>query len=410
VELGVLAIAEEGVEAAIDECASKGIRGLTIITAGFGEAVEGGRARELELARRARARGIRILGPNVSGTFNVYARFNASPADREHLCPSPVAGVCQGGYAVYDLLAAACGRGLGMGKFIHTGNECDLQAADFLEHFGQDPQVQGIVMYLETVRDGRRFFEIARGVAEKKPVIIRKVGRTPGGARAAQSHTGAIAGPAEIYEAAWEQMNAIPCPSMEMLFPLGHALVERPPMRGRRVGIITMGGSWGVALTDRLEEEGLRVPEFSGPAQAEIRALGMPSRASTRNPVDIGAAGVGSLSVTTLVEIGRRMLSGGEIDALIFHGFGRPGFVREDSPPWKTLFVQIEEEVLRSFDRLQREYRMPVILGCCLSGWESQAVSDVQREGIRVIHRLDEMAQTLSRMYRYWRRRSGTSP
>ena len=404
VELAVLTIPEESVEQAVQDCGAKGVKGITIITAGFGEAVEGGRAREEAMAKQARAHGMRVIGPNVSGTFNLHARFNPSPSSAEHLLATPLAAVSQGGFAFYDLLASGYARRMGVGKFIHTGNECDLQVTDFLEHFGKDPQVQGIVMYLETLRDARRFLEVARRVARDKPVIIHKAGRTSGGTRAAQSHTGAIAGLKEVYRGALVQVNVILSPSMELLLPLGHAFIERPFMRGKRVAIVTMGGSWGVALADRLEEEGLLLPELSRPTQESLRSLGMPPRASTRNPVDIGAAGVTAFSVERLVEMGRVVLASGEADALILHGLGRAGFVRDGTPRGKEIFMELEKQAMRGYNGLQREFGKPVVLGSYHSSWESQAVSDLQGEGIRVHHRLEEIAQILFRMYEYWRR------
>jgi acetyltransferase len=296
---------------------------------------------------------------------------------------------------------------MGVGKFIHTGNECDLQVTDFLDHFGKDPQVRGILMYLETLRDGRRFMEVARRVASKKPIIIHKAGRTAGGTRAAQSHTGAIAGLKEIYRGAWEQLNIISSPSMELLLPLAHAMMESPPMRGRRVAIVTMGGSWGVALSDRLEEEGLTVPELSPSIQKSLRSLGMPLRASTRNPVDVGAAGVRALSLETLLEMGKVVMSSDEVDALVLHGFGRPGFVRDEAALGRKLFLELEKQVMRSYHGLQQEIRKPVILGSCLSAFESEVIFDLQGEGIRTYHSLDEIAQILFRLYDYWRKTPG---
>jgi acyl-CoA synthetase (NDP forming) len=263
------------VEKAVEACGQKQIKGLTIITAGFGETSQSGKDREKALVRLARSFGMRLLGPNVSGTFNLHAGFIASSSPAEHLVSTPLAAVCQGGYAFNDLLASGFSRGMGVGKFIHTGNECDLTATDFLEHFGQDPDVRAIVMYIEAIRDGRRFSQVARDVSMAKPVVVYKGGRTPGAARAAQSHTGALAGTREIYQSLFHQAGVVISPSMELLLPLGHALIERPPVRGRRIAIMTMGGSWGVALSDSLEEEGLIVPELSSKVQQSLRSLGM---------------------------------------------------------------------------------------------------------------------------------------
>ena len=402
VELAVLTVPEASVERVIQDCCEKGVKGITIVTAGFGESIEGGRAREEAIAKLARAHGARIIGPNVSGTYNLHSGFNGTP--HQHLLATSLAGISQGGYAFGDLLASACERGMGLGKFIHTGNECDLQVTDFLEYFGKDPQVRGIVMYVETLRDGRRFIEVARRVGLYKPIILYKSGRTSGGIRAARSHTGAMAGSKEIYRAAFRQVNVILCPSMELLIPLGHAFIERPPMRGKRVAIVTMGGSWGVALSDFLEEEGLIVPVLGSGLQEKLRSLGMPPRASTSNPVDIGAAGLMALSAERLIEIGRVLVASDEVDALILHGLGRAGFLSEKTSDRRGTWMELEKKVMRGYDRLQQEFRKPVVLGSHSSSWESQTLSELQSEGLRVMNRLDEIAQILSRMYEYWRK------
>jgi len=402
IDLAILTIPEHSVEKAVAACGQKQIKGLTIITAGFGETSQSGKDREKALARLARSFGMRLLGPNVSGTFNLDAGFNASSSPTEHLLSNPLAAICQGGYAFYDLLASGFSRGMGVGKFIHTGNECDLTVTDFLEHFGQDPDVKAIVMYIEAIRDGRRFSQVARDVSKTKPVVVYKAGRALGAARAAHSHTGALAGTKEIYQGLFCQAGIIISPSMEILLPLGHALIERPPVRGRRVAIVTMGGSWGVALSDSLEEEGLIVPELSSKLQHSLRSLGMPSRASTRNPVDIGASGL-FFETDILIALGRVILSSGEVDALILHGMGNPGMLGKDAPTRLKLFLDIDKRVIQGFNDLERETGLPVLIGSIFTPWESQVVYDLNERGIRIYNRLDETAKLLSLMYEYWK-------
>ena len=404
VDLAVIAIPEEFVEEAITACGQKKVKGITIITAGFGETSEQGRERQEALARLALSYGTRLLGPNVSGTFNLQAGFNASATPGDNLVPTPIAAACQGGYAFYDMLSSGWARGLGVGKFIHTGNECDLTVTDFLEHFGQDPEVKAIIMYIEAVRDGRRFIEVARSVTKTKPVVAYKAGRTPGSARAAHSHTGALSGKQEIYQGLFRQAGIITSPSMELLLPLAHSLIERPPIRGPRVGIITVGGSWGVALSDALEEAGLLVPEFSPKLQEALRSVGMPARASIKNPVDFGASGL-FISVDVPLALGREVLSSGEVDALIVHGVGRPGMHTEDTPIELKLFLDIEKQQAQGLSALERETGLPVLIGSHHSPWESQVVYDLNEQGIRIYNGLYEIAQLISLIYGYWKKR-----
>ena len=402
VELAVLAIPEEFVEEVITACGQKKVKGVTIITAGFGETSEVGRERQEALTGLARSYGMRLLGPNVSGTFDLYAGFNASPRPTDNLLPTPIAAACQGGFAFYDILSSGWARGLGVGKFVHTGNECDLTVTDFLEHFGHDPEVKAIVMYIEAIRDGRRFIEVARAVTKTKPVVVYKGGRTPGSARAARSHTGALSGEKEIYEGLFDQVGIITPPVMELLLPLGHALIERPPMRGKRVAIVTMGGSWGVALTEALEEAGLVVPEFSPELQKTLRSVGMPPRASIRNPVDFGASGL-FFSVDTPLALSREILSSGEVDALIVHGIGRAGMQTQDVTDEWRLFLDIAKQQIQRLNALEKKIGLPVLIGSHYSQWESQVVCDLNDQGIRIYNGLYETAQLLSLIRGYWR-------
>jgi acyl-CoA synthetase (NDP forming) len=403
VELAIFTIPENHVEQTIGECGQKGVQGIIIISAGFGEAVEGGKQREAEMVRLARSYGMRLLGPNVSGAFNLQAEFNASAAPVGYLINSPIAGICQGSYAIYDLLAHGYSKRMGLGMFVQTGNEADLTTTDFLEYVGADPQVQGVMMYIEGVKDGRRFADVVHKVARSKPVIVYKAGKTPDAVRAAQSHTGALGGSYRVYEGVFEQSNIIDCPTMELLLPLSHALVERPAMRGKRVVIVTMGGSWGVALSDALEAEGLCVPILSPGLQTKLREMGMPIRASVRNPVDIGASGL-FLDADILTALGREILISGEADALILHGMGRPGMLSEASLDTFRFFLEINKNIVREYAQMEKTFQTPVMIGTIYSPWESQMVHDLSQEGIRTYDRLDETAQILARMARYWDR------
>lgn len=402
VDLAVLTIPSEYVEQAVSACGRKGVKGITIITAGYGEVSSEGKSGQTRIVEMAASHGMRVLGPNVSGTFNLHTGFNASSTPGEKLLPTPVAAVCQGGYAFYDMLSTGWEIGYGAGWFIHTGNESDLTISDFLLHFSLQDEVKSILMYIEAVRDGDRFRQAARQAASRKPVIIYKAGRTPGSARAANSHTGAMAGTREIYQGLFSQLGLVMCPSMELLLPVSHAMIERPPMKGLRVGIITVGGSWGVSLSDALEENGLVVPEFSPEVQAEMRRIGMPDRASVKNPVDFGASGL-FLSLETPVELAEAMLSSNEVDALVVHGIGRPGMHDETTPEEMKFFLEIEKKQIKDISTLEKKYQKPIMIGSHCTPWQSQVVADLNREGFRIYNRLDDIAKILFLMREYWK-------
>ena len=400
VDLAVLAIPEASVEAALAACGEKGVRGVTVITAGYGETSERGNINQQHLKDLAAAHDMRVLGPNVSGTFNLHTGFNASSTPGENLLATGIAAVCQGGYAFYDMLSVGGEQGYGVGWFIHTGNESDLTISDFLDHFGRNNDVRAIIMYIEAVRDGRRFVEAARLAAARKPVLVYKAGRTAGSARAARSHTGALAGNRAIYQGLFRQTGLLACPTMELLLPAATALMERPPMRGRRVGVITVGGSWGVALSDTLEETGLLLPEFSPQLQKALRDLGLPERASVKNPVDFGASGL-FLSEDTPAALAREILFSGEVDALVVHGLARPGRHDETTADDMKLFLEIEKSQVKGIVALEKESGRPVLVGSHYNPWQSQTIADLNAEGYRTYSRLSDIARILLLLSQY---------
>ena len=205
----------------------------------------------------------------------------------------------------------------------------------------------------------------------------------------------------EIYQGLFRQTGIIVSPTMELLLPVAHALIERPPMRGPRVGIITVGGSWGVALTDALEEAGLTVPELSQKLQERLRATGMPPRASMRNPVDFGASGL-FLSLDTPSALADEILSSSEVDALVVHGIGRPGMHTADTQDELKIFLDIEKQQIRGLNDLQAKTGIPVLIGSHYNQLESQAICDLSKEGIRTYNRLYDIARILSLMAGYW--------
>jgi acetyltransferase len=397
VDLAVMAVPQKSAEDILAACAQKAVKGITAITAGFAETSDDGRQQQAKLANLARSAGLRLLGPNVSGTFNLHANFNASSIHEETILKTPIAAVCQGGYAFHDILTSAGHKNMGVGKFIHTGNEADLTITDFLEFFGQDPEIKAIVLYIEAIRDGQRFMEVANTVIQKKPIVVYKGGRTADSARAAQSHTAALSGEWPLYRGMFRQTGIVVAPAMELLLPIAHALIERPPLKGRRIGIITMGGSWGVALSDCLAESGLTVPEFGPGLQDRLRARGLPIRASSKNPLDFGASGK-FIETDFLLSLGREILQSGEVDALVVHGIGRPGMHTPQTAPEMKLMLAFTKEQILGFVDFEKEFGLPVIIGNHHSPWESQTVSDLNKQGIRFYSRLHDIAWLLAAM------------
>jgi acyl-CoA synthetase (NDP forming) len=407
VDLAVIAIPAEHVAAAIEACGQKGVRGVTVITAGFAETYAGGVQEQARLARLARSLGMVLLGPNVSGTFNLHAGFNTTPGEAHTIFKTSIAAISQGGFAFSDILTSGRHQRMGVGRFVHTGNEADLTVTDFLELFGQDDEIQAIVMYIEAIRDGRRFARVARQVSRRKPIVVYKAGRSTDSARAAQSHTGAISSGWMIYRGIFQQTGVVMAPAMELLLPLAHALVERPAINGNRIGIITMGGSWGVSLADSLAESGLSVAEFSAPLQNRIRTLGLTDRASAKNPLDFGASGR-FVDTEFLLNLCKAILGSGEVDAMVLHGFGRAGQKASEGKD-SDIFYDVQKEQALKIAALEKKYNRPVLVASHHSQWESQTVQELIQQGIRVYTRLSDIAVVLSGLHAYWRKKAAAS-
>ncbi|MDY7035271.1 MAG: CoA-binding protein [Thermodesulfobacteriota bacterium] len=406
VEVVFIAIPAEKLMDVMNDCIKKGVKGIVIITSGFAEA-EGneGKKQQEKIALFGKKYGIRILGPNVSGIYNLHSNYLASPAQPNQLIRSKITFITQGGYAVENLITRAYSKGIGLGKFVHTGNEADLQCTDFLEYVEKDPETDVILMYVECLNEPGRFLNIAREITKKKPIIIYKGGRTRDGARAAASHTGAMAGSSEIYNGLFEQAGCIQAPSFESILELGYALRYYPALKGTRIGIITWGGSWGVILTDLISMKGLKVQELSTSLQGKLRKIGLPYRASTKNPVDIGAAGI-TLGLNAWIEITEAVISDEEIDAVVVHGFGlfgRESNGRDLAEEFREV-QEAEEKFLRKGVELMRRYEKPFVIGCLMSHLESLTIRNMNQDGIPSYTHIEEMADLLSVLLRYNRK------
>jgi acyl-CoA synthetase (NDP forming) len=400
VDLAIIAIPAPHIFETIRDCAVKGVKAGLIITAGFSEARQDGRAQEQEMVAYARAHGMRLVGPNVSGIINLHDNLLAHPAERAYLYKTPITFICQGAYAITDLAAREVSARRGFGKFLHTGNEADVSVVDFLEYCEHDAETQAICMYIEGLRDGRRFLDVARRIAPYKPIVVFKSGVTADGSRAAASHTAALAGSATMYRDLFRQAGLVQAPTFEICLNITHALLEMPRLRQPTIGIATMGGSWGVMLTDALGQRGLRVPELPLALQEEMRRLGMPERASVRNPVDFGAA-IGSLSAAVRIQIVETMLAWEGIGGVVVHGYGAVGFVPEDAPAVARQRFAEEKALLHSFHALQERYQKPVVLATAITPLESQMVQELIAEGRRFQHRLDDTAAVLAALRGY---------
>lgn len=288
VDMAIILTPTEAALTAVKDCVKKGVRTIVITTSGFGEVGEKGKKIQQEMSRIAREGGARIIGPNCVG---IYCPSSKLP----FLCqagkdPGSVGVVSQSGFFADFLTQTATANGIKFSKAISCGNEADLNALDFLEYLGEDPETKLIVGYIEGIKDGRRFFNLSKEISKKKPIILWKGGLTEAGARAAVSHTGAMAGSRAVWEGVVKQAGIITAKTFEEVFDWLYAFYIQPLPRGKRVGIISGPGSTAVGTTDICLELGLEVPRFFGDTVERLREVIPPVGGSVNNPIDLSLA------------------------------------------------------------------------------------------------------------------------
>jgi acyl-CoA synthetase (NDP forming) len=286
VDLLVVSLHPDKVPQVIEEAAEKGVRGAIIFTSGYREQGEEGKKRERELVSIARKGNLRLIGPNCMGLYCPSTKLSFIPGLSKE--SGPVAFISQSGSLAMYLATAGKMRGVAYSKVISLGNACDLNANDFLEYLGNDPQTGIIACYLEGVEDGRRFLTLAKQISKKKPIILWKVGSTAGGAKAAGSHTGSLCGKKEIWDAVFKQAGLIRAENVYELFGSITALINPQLPKGNRVAIVSAPGGPAVSAADVCEQEGLKLAELSEDTKNKLSEIIPNLGTSTANPIDLG--------------------------------------------------------------------------------------------------------------------------
>lgn len=290
VDLAIVSVPKKAVRKVVEECLEKGVQGLVVITAGFSETGGEGKAMEREIRDLVRAHRVRMIGPNCMGVINTdpEVRLNATFAPvPAH--PGSIGFVSQSGALGVAILNVAQELGVGLTQFVSMGNKADVSGNDLLEYWEEDPRTRVIAMYLESFGNPRHFTEIAKRVGRKKPILVVKSGRTSEGARAASSHTGAIAGADVTVSAFLDQCGVVRANTIEELFDLAVALDRCPLARGNRVAIVTNAGGPAIMATDACVNLGLPMAELTDETKAKLRTF-LPPAASVENPVDMIAS------------------------------------------------------------------------------------------------------------------------
>ncbi|MDH5199724.1 MAG: acetate--CoA ligase [Candidatus Bathyarchaeota archaeon] len=285
IDLAVVSIPAEHVLGVADECGRKGVKALVVITAGFKETGHEGAVLERQLAEVGEKYGMRIQGPNCLGLINTSIPLNLSFA-----AAMPRRGrigfISQSGALGTAVLDWVIQEGIGFHSFVSLGNKADLDEVDFIEAMGEDDGTGVILLYLESIEEGRRFLEVSAEVVKRKPIIVLKGGTSTAGARAAGSHTGALVGSFVAYKTAFEKAGIVMAESVEELFNYAIAFTEQPLPKGEGLAIVTNAGGPGILATDLSERLGIRLASLSSEIRGRLMEK-LPPAAATGNPVDV---------------------------------------------------------------------------------------------------------------------------
>lgn len=282
IDLGVICIPSKFCVPVVEECGKKGVKALVIITAGFKEIGGEGVVRENRIREIAKQYNMRILGPNCLGliTDGNFSFSSLSPS-KGH-----IGMLSQSGAMMTGLLDWAVEQNIGFSSFISLGNKCDADEVDFIEYLAQDEQTKVIAAYIESVQDGEKFFKVVSEATKKKPVILLKSGRSAAGAKAASSHTGALAGSDIAFDLAFNKAGVIRAETIADLFNYCMTFIIAPIPKGNKFAIVTNAGGPGIVCTDAMESEKVGIARFSEDTIEKLKAV-LPAESNFYNPVDI---------------------------------------------------------------------------------------------------------------------------
>lgn len=321
VDLAIIATPIITVPEVIKECSLAGVGGAVILSAGGKEIGEKGREIEAALLKVIRGTGLRIIGPNCAGIVCTRTRLLATFADKRVLpdnitedmvLQGHIAFVSQSGAICVSILDLARKEQIGFSHFVSIGDMVDVDFADLIDYFGNDPEVHSIVLYIEGLRNCRRFMTAARSVSRIKPIIALKSGRSKAGARAVTSHTGSMAGSDAVYDVAFQRAGILRVNSIEELFDCAELLTKQPLPKGNRIAIITNGGGPGVMATDALSTYGIEPAPLSRETLDKLNGI-LPPFWSHNNPIDI----LGDASPESFRRVMEVCASAPEIDGLL---------------------------------------------------------------------------------------------
>ncbi len=358
IDLAVITVPNRLVPEVMEQLGQKGVPTAIIISAGFKETGGEGVKLEREVVKIAKKHGIRFLGPNCFGVIDTWNSLNTTFSAQSPL-KGHIAFISQSGALCISILNQGIMEKIGFSKFINLGNKADIDETDLIEYLGNDPKTKVITLYLEDIRDGRKFVKVAREVVKKKPILVIKSGRTEEGGRAVSSHTGSLAGMDIAYETAFKQTGVMRAYRIDELFDAAEAFARVPLPKSENIAIITNGGGVGVLLADAASLNGLKFARFTQKTIEELHKY-LPPFASFRNPLDV----TGNANEEVYFNAFKTIIEDPNVDGVIT----------------ASLPVQIidERKLAHLIGEVATRVKKPVI-GCFMGGEEVEEIEDILR-------------------------------
>ena len=385
IDMAILMVPNSASPQVLEDCIQKEVKLAVLFTSGYGEkGTAEGKALEHRIHEIARSGGMRLLGPNCMGFYSPEAHLSNFP--QLSTIPGKMGFIAQSGSLSNIICTLMPTRNMFFSMSVSTGNELDLNSGDFLEYLGQDERTHFIVLYLEGIKDGRRFLKILKKVSRKKPVLIWKVGASKGGSKAALSHTGSIAGSRAIWESIFNQTGAIGITGINQLIDVSTAFYFLTEKLGPRMGIISGPGSLAVAAAEACEKEGLQLAPLDKSTINRLVSLIPKTGTSPVNPVDVGF--VAAMDMDFFGNATEIVGEDPSVDALILIGGG--------------LSVELNKKYKERITKARKKIKKPILI-ISLPGIHTESYHEFFKSEIPVFDSVERAASSYAKVLQYQR-------